>query len=42
MMRVKSTGNLLETSNKQKYEMISEKIDRNKKMIEELKKTTKK
>ena len=41
MVKVKSSGNILNTS-RQNYERITEKIDRNNKMIEELKKTTKK
>lgn len=42
MVKVKSTGNLLETSNKKKeYDLLTRRIDRNKKVIEELKKTVK-
>ena len=39
-MRIKSSGNILETSNKNEYELLTKKIDRNNKIIEELKKTT--
>ena len=41
MMKVKSSENLLNTS-REEYNKITEKIDKNNKMIEELKKTTKK